>query len=112
MDFQGKISYGRFLFIQINPYDLLEFTNSFSNEQANVVKAPFDIPLPLEILYRISFIEKKQKTTLTLTGQPVNSTQEEDATFDSINDSMQEGFGATFDQLDIYLAKIQTNRNR
>src|ERR1044072_9113227 len=45
----GGVSYGRFLFGNIQPYDLLEFTNAFADEQARVVKAPFDIPLPLEI---------------------------------------------------------------
>ena len=103
MEQNGKASYGRFVFGDIQPYDLLEFTNAFSDEHANVVKAPFDIQLPLEIFYRLHFTEKNGKTTIRLTGQPVRASQEEQAVFQSINTSMREGFGATFKLLQRYL---------
>lgn len=109
MDYKGKITYGRFLFGQIKPYDLLEYTNAFADEYANVVRAPFDMQLPLEIFYRLRFTEHNGKTIITLTGQPVNGSREEEEGFRSINDSMQQGFGATFNQLAEYLNKIQTN---
>lgn len=105
MDFNGQISYGRFLFGKIEPYDLLEFTNAFADEQARVVKAPFDIPLPPEIFYRLVFTEKNGRTTITLTGEPVNASQEEIESFHSISGSMEQGFGATFDKLSGYLAR-------
>jgi uncharacterized protein YndB with AHSA1/START domain len=101
----GGVSYGRFLFREVKPYDLLEFTNAFADENANVVKAPFGIPLPLEILYRLVFTENKGKTTITMTGQPVDATPEEVETFRSIEPDMQRGFGATFDKLITYLDK-------
>ena len=103
MENQGKVTYGRFLFGKIQPYDLLEFTNSFSDENANIVRAPFDIQLPLEIFYRLTFTEKNGKTTITLTGQPVNASKEEQSVFRSINADVQQGFGATFKQLEQYL---------
>ncbi len=108
MDFNGKISYGRFLFRKIQPYDLLEFTNAFADENANIIKAPFDIDLPLEILYRFTFTETEGKTTLNVTAQALNPTNEELINLRSINPSMQQGFGGTFDKLDLYLKK---NRN-
>lgn len=107
MDYKGKITYGRFLFDQIKPHDLLEFTNVFADEHANIVPAPFDIQLPLEIFYQLVFTEKNGKTTITLTGQPVNPSKEEEEGFRSINTSMEQGFGATFNQLAVYLDKIQ-----
>ncbi|MES1161325.1 MAG: SRPBCC domain-containing protein [Bacteroidota bacterium] len=103
MDFSGHISYGRFLFKKIEPYDLLEFTNAFADEQAGVVKAPFDIPFPLEIFYRLIFTENNGRTTITLTGQPVNASSEEIESFHSITGSMEQGFGGTFDKLSVYL---------
>src|SRR5882757_4349660 len=103
MEFSGMTSYGRFLFGKIDPYDLLEFTNSFADEHANIVKAPFDIQLPLEIFYRLAFTENNGKTTITLTGQPVNASPGEVEGFLSIGSSMQQGFGATFDKLSAYL---------
>jgi uncharacterized protein YndB with AHSA1/START domain len=105
MEFSGMTSYGRFLFGKIDPYDVLEFTNAFSDEHANIVKAPFDIQLPPEIFYRLTFTEHAGKTTITLTGQAVNASPEEVEGFRSIDSSMQQGFGATFDKLSAYLAK-------
>lgn len=107
MDYEGNISYGRFLFIQIEPHSLLEFTNAFADENANLVPAPFDVKLPLEISYRLTFIANNDTTIVTLTGRPVNGSTEEEEGFRSINASMHEGFGATFDKLAAYLSKIR-----
>ncbi|GAB3503109.1 SRPBCC family protein [Emticicia fontis] len=109
MESPQATNYGRFVFGTIQPYDLLEFTNSFADEHANVIPAPFDIPLPDCIFYRLIFTEMHGKTIITMTGQPVKASQEEIAGFQSINASMQEGFGASFEQLSTYLNKIQYN---
>lgn len=108
MEANGSVNYGRFLFGKIEPYDLLEFTNAFADEHAHVVKAPFDIQIPAEIFYRLVFSENKGRTSILLTGEPVNASDQEVDGFLSINTSMQEGFGATFSQLAIYLEKQKT----
>lgn len=105
MEAAGSTTYGRFLFRSIEPYDFLEFTNSFSDEHANIVKAPFDMEFPLEILYRLRFTEDHGKTTLHLQGEPVEASAAETETFRSIDTDMQQGFTSTFDQLSVYLAK-------
>jgi len=46
MEKDGNINYGRFTFGKIQPYDMLEFFNSFSDEHGNIIRAPFDIQLP------------------------------------------------------------------
>jgi uncharacterized protein YndB with AHSA1/START domain len=109
MEKEGKTNYGRFTFVRIQPFDLLEFVNSFSDENGNILRAPFSIQLPLKIFYRMLFAENKGKTTITLTGEPMEASKEEILNFKSINRSMQQGFGATFEQLVAYLNKIQTN---
>ena len=106
MEAADVTNYGRFVFGTIQPYDLLEFTNSFADEHANVVPAPFGISLPDRIFYRIIFTENNGKTTITMTGQPVDASPEQEAGFLSINEGMQEGFGASFMQLATYLNKI------
>jgi uncharacterized protein YndB with AHSA1/START domain len=111
MESEYGVNYGRFLFGRIEPYHLLEFSNAFADENANVVKAPFDMPLPDEIFYQIVFKEDRGKTTLTLTGKAVNPTAEEQETFDAIQPDMQNGFRGTFDQLEKYLAKTE-NQSR
>lgn len=105
MDFNGHITYGRMLFGQINKYDLLEFNNAFADENANPIPAPFEIKIPTEIFYRMIFTEKNGKTTISMTGEPVNANAEELAGFKSIEESMQQGFGATFLKLSQYLRK-------
>ena len=105
MESGENLSYGRFLFGKIEPYDLLEFTNAFADEHANVVKAPFDIEIPKEIFYQLRFEEHNGQTTITLTGQPVNASDAETAAFISINEGMEQGFGATFNKLAAYLMR-------
>lgn len=105
MEFPGLTTYGRFVFGRIQPYDLLEFTNAFADEKANVIQAPFDISFPREIFYRLEFSEQNGYTTIHMTGVPVEASDEEMKGFLSINNSMQQGFGATFDKLSIYLNK-------
>jgi hypothetical protein len=46
------------------PYDLLEFVNAFSDEHGNIVRAPFDIQLPME-MFTGSTLRKDGKTTIT-----------------------------------------------
>ncbi len=104
MEKEGVTNYGRFIFGKIQPHDVLEFTNAFADEKANVVKAPFDIEIPKEIFYRLEFKEQGGKTTIHMTGQPVNASQTESEAFTSIADSMRQGFGASFDELAAYLA--------
>jgi uncharacterized protein YndB with AHSA1/START domain len=106
MDFNGNVNYARFLFKTIEPYDLLEFTNAFADEQANPIPAPFDVTLPVEIFYSLRFSEKNGKTTIDLTGEPCNASQAEVDGFVSINESMQQGFGATFEKLGVYLKNL------
>src|SRR5262245_45482797 len=74
MDHNGHVTYGRMLFLKIERYDLLEINNAFADEHANVVAAPFDFKFPKEIIYRFRFVEQNGKTTIHLTGEPLNAT--------------------------------------
>ena len=112
MEHAGNANYGRFLFTKIQPPDLLEFTNAFADENANIIKAPFNVELPLEILYRLVFTESGGKTIITLTGQALNANNEEYDGFVSIRESMHQGFGATFNKLAVYLDKRQKDKEK
>ena len=105
MDYSGNISYGRFLFGKIESPELLEFSNAFADENANVVKPPFDFDFPYEIFYRLVFTEKNGKTVINLTGRPMNASEKEMKGYLSIFDDMERGFGATFNKLVEYLGK-------
>jgi uncharacterized protein YndB with AHSA1/START domain len=109
MEKDGQINYGRFLFGRILPHHLLEFTNSFADENANVIAAPFNISLPKAIFYSLSFTDLGDKTILTLIGKPIEASKEEIEGFRAINESMQQGFGGTFDRLADYLNNTQNS---
>jgi uncharacterized protein YndB with AHSA1/START domain len=81
------------------------FVSSFSDEAGGITRAPFSPTWPIEVLNNLTLTEENGKTTLTLRGGPINPTHEERANFEGMFDSMQQGFGGTFDQLDEYLAK-------
>jgi uncharacterized protein YndB with AHSA1/START domain len=105
MQFKESVSYGRFIYGRIEPFDLLEFTNSFCDENAKLVDPPFQIAIPREIFYRIHFTERNKKTTITLTGEPIHGSEAQLEGFRSISSSMTMGFGKTFDQLSKFLDK-------
>lgn len=110
MEKDGNVNYGRFLFGRIVPHHILEFTNSFADENANVIAAPFDISLPKAIFYSLFFSDQNGVTVITLTGTPVEASLEEIEGFQAINESMQQGFGGTFDQLAAYLNTLHTDK--
>jgi uncharacterized protein YndB with AHSA1/START domain len=105
MEANGGSMWGLFKYVTIERPGLIEFINSFSDEQGNICESPFPIDLPLEIFYKIILIDMDGITTLILTGYPVNASADQEAAFISINTSMHEGFGGTFDQLDRYLER-------
>jgi uncharacterized protein YndB with AHSA1/START domain len=100
----GKfVNYGRFIFGEIRPYDLIEFNNAFADENAQVVDVPFDMDFPREIFYRVTFTEQNGKTTIQLTGSPLAATDAQTATFKDMKEDMEGGFGRTFEKLVNYL---------
>jgi uncharacterized protein YndB with AHSA1/START domain len=102
---KGKqVSYGIFRYIAIQEPDSIEWVNSFANEKAEVIKAPFEgIDFPKEMLVTIHFTETDGVTTLVLTSKPLNATENESLTFHAMTGSMEQGFGGTFRQLENYL---------
>ena len=71
-----------------------------------MVRAPFSADWPLEVLNTWTLAEHDGRTTLTPRGIPFSATAAERQTFAAMFDSMRQGFGGTFDQLEEYLAKM------
>jgi uncharacterized protein YndB with AHSA1/START domain len=106
----GKEMFGRFIYREITAPVRLVFVSSFSDEKGGITRAPFPQigqTWPLEVLNETTFSEEGDKTTVSLRAVPINAIEEELATFAGMFDSMRQGFGGTFDQLDAYLAKIR-----
>jgi len=109
MAFQpGHDIYGRFIFRELVAPERILFVNSFSDAEGGITRAPFpqlEGKWPLEVLNSMTLTEQGGMTTLKLRGSPINATHEERQMFESMHDSMRQGFGGTFDQLADYLAK-------
>ncbi|MFD0050216.1 SRPBCC domain-containing protein [Actinomycetes bacterium NPDC127524] len=105
---EGHKMWGKFVYKEISAPDKLVYTNSFSDEDGNTLRAPFNANWPLEILNTLTFTESEsgETTTLTMIGEPVTPTEEEIKTFEASKGMVQQGFSGTFHQLTEYLSKI------
>lgn len=101
----GHITWGKFVYRDIQPSERLVFVSSFSDEAGNIIRSPFSPTWPLEILNTLTLTESGGTTTVTLRGGPINSTEEERETFWNAQESVRQGFAGTFDQLAAYLAE-------
>jgi uncharacterized protein YndB with AHSA1/START domain len=102
----GHEMWGKFVYHEIESPERIVFVNSFSDPEGNIVPAPFSATFPLEVRNLVTFTEIEGKTTITLSGGPINVSEEELNFFKGMFESMKQGFGGTFDQLDAYLAEI------
>ena len=109
MEKDARVNYGRFLFGDIVPHDMLEFSNAFSDDKGKIIRAPFEVPLPIEIFYHLTFFESNGKTTITMTGTPIDASSDELKGMLSINPDMRRGFLATFQKLSDYISTLNTN---
>lgn len=103
---EGQEMWGKFVYLEIVEPEKLVFKNSFSDADANTVRAPFSPTWPLEILNVWTFTEHEGETTLTGVGTPVSPTEDELTTFAAAQDMVKQGFAGTFDQLVSYLASL------
>ncbi|MCV4231864.1 SRPBCC domain-containing protein [Virgibacillus sp. LDC1] len=103
----NQAMWGKFLYQEVIVPEKLVFVQSFSDEEGNTIRAPFNANWPLEIMNIITFEEIEGKTTLTMQGGPINATAEELAAFDEMAPMVKQGFGGTFDQLAEYLESQQ-----
>jgi uncharacterized protein YndB with AHSA1/START domain len=102
----GHQMWGRFVYKEIIPPEKLVFIVSFSDEEAGITTHPMSQSWPKEVLSTVLFTEEAGKTTLTMTGIPVNASHEEIKTFTDGFASMQQGWAGTMGQLEDYLANI------
>ncbi|QGH36144.1 SRPBCC domain-containing protein [Gracilibacillus salitolerans] len=101
----GDVMWVKFVYNEIIAPEKIVYTSFFSDEEGNIVRAPFDENWPLETLNTMTFTEDEGKTTLTAVITPASATEEEIKTFRESKDMIYEGFSGTFNQLEDYLSK-------
>jgi uncharacterized protein YndB with AHSA1/START domain len=104
---EGKPTWGKFVYREIAAPERLVYVSSFADGEGNVIRAPFNAQLPLEILNTVTFVEKNGKTTVTLRGGPINATEAERKVYFASRPHIQRGFAGTFDQLEAQLRASQ-----
>jgi uncharacterized protein YndB with AHSA1/START domain len=102
----GGAMWGLFKYREIVPQEKLVFVNAFSDEQGGITRHPGSAKWPLYMLSTFTFEDAPGgKTKFTVTWRTLDATAEEQKTFDTMHDSMTQGWGGTMDQLAAYLAK-------
>jgi len=102
----GHEMWGKWVYRDIVPPERLSSVVSFTDEHAKILRHPASPTWPLEVLNIMTLSEHDGKTTMTISGYPINATEEERKTYDAGRGSMKQGFKGTLDQLEAYLAKV------
>ncbi|MCP3027728.1 SRPBCC domain-containing protein [Halobacillus sp. A5] len=101
----GDAMWVKFVYNEIIVPEKIVYTSIFSDEEGNIIRAPFNEKWPLETLNTLTFIEDEGKTTITDVVTPVSAAEEEIKIFGESQTMVYEGFSGTFQQLEDYLSK-------
>ncbi|GBG07391.1 polyketide cyclase [Paenibacillus agaridevorans] len=104
---EGQIMWSLLEYVEIAPNEKFVYTNAFSDEEGNTLRAPFSQMWPLRILNTLTFREDGDMTELTMHGKAFETTKAEIQFFESFKENVKVGFADTFELLDEYLAKLQ-----
>ncbi len=100
----GHEMWGKFVYEEIVPPVRIVFVVSFTDDTLKPVRHPMSATWPLEVINTLTLTEEDGRTTLTISGGPINATEEEVVTFLGGRESMEKGFAGTLDNLEEYLA--------
>ncbi len=101
----GDKWWGQWIFREIKAPERLVLITGFSDENGEITRHPLAPTWPLQMHSVTSFTEKDGKTTVSLEWTAHNATELERQTFFEGKDSMNKGWGGTFEQLEAFLAK-------
>ena len=96
----------KFVYSEIIQSERIIYTSFFSDEEGDIVRAPFNENWPMKTLNTFTFIEHDGETTLKMIALPLSPTEEEIKTFEDSKEMAQEGYRSTLDELKKYLTKI------
>jgi len=101
---EGFTMWGKWIFREIQEPTKLVLIQHFSDEQGGLSRHPGSATWPAYTLSTMTLTEENGKTRLQLEWQPHDASPEEIATFMGAFDSMNQGWGGTFANLEHYLA--------
>jgi len=103
----GHEMWGKQKYLEILPPHKLVYTQSFADENGNIISHPMSPTWPLQMLTTIILEDKNNKTLLTLTWTPYESNDEGIATFNGAMDGMSKGWAGSFAKFEEYLMEMQ-----
>lgn len=101
----GNKMWGKAVYREITKPSKLVWVNSFSDPQGGINRHPMNPTWPLEMLTTVTFDEEGGKTKVTVRWSPLNTTPEEQKTFNESFASMEQGWAGTMDQLTDFVKK-------
>lgn len=102
----GSTMSAKFIYREISPKTKLVFVVNFADENGISMKHPMASDWPLDILNNISFEAMGDQTKVILKGQPLNATESEKQVYFNSFDSMNGGYGGSYDVLIDYLKTL------
>ena len=102
----NNVMLAKFVYREIVPMSKIVFVNAFSDAEGGLTKNPWLPVWPLEILNNLTLTETNGKTTVTITGGPINASAEEMANYEQQKSGMEQGFAGTWEKLDTILPSI------
>jgi uncharacterized protein YndB with AHSA1/START domain len=108
MRYNNQDMWGKFVYREIVRPERLVFVTSFSDEKGGLTRHPLSPTWPLEMLSTLTLSERAGRTTLKIEWLPLSPTEAERKTFEAGQDSMQQGWTGTLDQLSEYLEKSES----
>ena len=104
----GAVMWGKFVFHEIVPQQRMVFINSFSDEAGGTSRHSGHEKWPLEMHTIFTFEDAPGgRTKVTIRSSAHNANAEEQKTFDTSHDSMNQGWGGSLDRLVGYLARAE-----
>ena len=101
----GDQWWGKWIFKEIVKPERLVMITGFSDSNGEMTRHPLAPAWPLQMHSITTFTENDGKTTISLEWTAYNATEQERQTFFEGKDSMNKGWGGTFEQLEAFLAK-------
>jgi uncharacterized protein YndB with AHSA1/START domain len=106
----GGEQWGKWVFRAIQAPERLDLVVSFSDAAGGLTRHPLNPVWPLETLGLTRFTEQGAQTLLTIHWRPINATAIERSSFAASHGLMQQGWRASFERLDHYLAQLPQNK--
>ena len=98
--------WGRQIFREVIPPSRIVCVQSFSDKDGGVTRHPMSPQWPAEMLSTVTFEEQDGKTAVTVRWLPINASEAERELFVASRESMNGGWGGSFETLVKYLETL------